>query len=178
MSNEKRGRFRFWNVVAGALVFVVAGAVVLQRPTPLTPTEVGCVGSWAFISPDHPGETCIVYHLAGDRSVREEHYYLTSAWPGVPRITTRGKWGIDANGRLTVEPNDGILYVRDLASGWLNHYFDDGRQAWPCPALTRFYDVKSVTRKGIQLEADRSAGGRTKITMAPFTGNPDVVSLQ
>lgn len=176
MSNQTRGRFRFWTVVAGT--FVLAGAIVLQRTTPLTPTEVRCVGSWAFISPDHRGKTCIVYHLASDRSVQEEHYYLTSAWPDVPRITARGKWGIDANGRMKVEPNGGISYVRDVVSGWLNHCFDDGRQAWPRPALTRFYDVKSVTTKSIQMEANSSAGRRQDISMVPFTGIPNGASLQ
>jgi hypothetical protein len=178
MSNEKRGRFRFWTVVAGTFVLAIAGAIVLRRPTPLTPMEVRCVGSWAFISPEHPGKTCIVYHLASDRSIQEEHYCLTSAWPNVPRITTRGKWGIDKNGRLTVEPNGGMLYVRDVLSGWLNHYFDDGQHAWPSPALTRFYDVKSVMNESIQLEASSSAVGRKEITMVPFKGNPEGALLQ
>jgi hypothetical protein len=177
MNHKMRGRFLYWTVFAATIACVLAGALILQRPDPLTPAEQRSVGSWAYLSPDHAAKTRIVYHFAGDRSVREEHYYLTSAWPDVPRITMRGKWGIDATGRMIVEPNDGISYVRDSASGWLNEYFDDGRQSWPRPALRRIYDVKSVTSKGILVETNRSGGGgRANVVMAPLTGSPDSAS--
>lgn len=173
LSARKRGRLLLWAVVAATFACVAAGVVFWRRPAPLTPTELRCVGSWAYLSPDHAGKTCIVYHFADDRSVREEHYYLTSAWPDVPRITMRGKWSIDASGRIVVEPNDGPAYVRDSISGWLDEYFDDGRQGWPRPALTRFFDVKSATHEGIQVETNLSGGrGRATLTMAPYQGDP------
>jgi hypothetical protein len=179
MPNERRGRLLLWAVFVATFACAAAGALLLQRLDPLTPAELRCVGSWAYLSPDHAAKTRIVYHLAGDRSVREEHYYLTSAWPDVPRITMRGKWSIDSSGRMIVEPNDGISYVRDSVSGWLNEYFDNGRQSWPRPALRRIYDVKSVTSNGIHVETNRSGGGgRTRITMATLTENPDSASIR
>ncbi len=179
MSKEIKRRLPLGTVVAATFACVTAVALILQRPDPLTPAELRCVGSWAYLSPDHAAKTRIVYHLAADRSVQEEHYYLTSAWPDVPRITMRGKWSIDSSGRLIVEPNDGISYVRDSVSGWLNEYFDNGRQSWPRPALRRIYDVKSVTSTGIHVETNRSGGGgRTRINMATLTQNPDSASIR
>jgi hypothetical protein len=170
--NESKNRFGLWTILAGVIACVAVGITVFPRPAPLTATEAGCVGSWAYMSPDNAGTTCIVYHFASDRSVREEHYYLNSAWPTVPRITMLGKWSIDANSRMTIEPRGGISYVRDSMSGWLNEYFDDGREGWARPALTRFYDVQSVTNEAIQVEANRGDGGRQQFLMLPFTGDP------
>ena len=178
MIRQMRGHLIFWGVIVSTLVCVTVVALIWQRPAPLTPTEARCVGSWTYLSPDHAAKTRIVYRFGADRSVCEEHYYLTSAWPDVPRITMRGQWGVDASGRMTVEPSGGAAYLRDSLSGWLNEYLDDGRQAWPRPVLRRIYGVKSASTQGIQFEANRSGGGRTRITMTPFSGSPDNAAIR
>ena len=89
----------------------------------------------------------------------------------------RGIWSIDSDDRMTVKPNGGPSYVRDSLSEWLNEYFDDGRQAWARPVLTKFHDVKTATSQGIQVEANRNGGGGTRLTMLPFTGDPMSVSV-
>ncbi len=163
-----------------ATLALCVSAYFATRPhfAALTATESLVVGSWVYLSPDHKGKTSIVYHFAADRRVREEHYYLTSASPTVPRITMVGQWSVDNDGRLTVEPDSGLSYARDFMSGWLNEYFDNGRQAWAKPILTRFYHVTSVASTGIQVDCSRSGGGKTSFAMLPFNGDPTVVQSQ
>ncbi len=168
--------YRWGLALAAALAFCVVACFV-TRPyfVSLTAAERLMVGSWTYISPDHAAKTMIVYHFAADRRVLEEHYYLTSASPTIPRISMAGKWNVDQDGRLTVEPDSGLWYARDSLSGWLNEYFDDGRQAWVKPILTRFYRIKSANRHGIQVDCSRSGGGQTSISMLPFRGDATAI---
>lgn len=172
---KKTHRFGLAALVATLAFCVLAYLAIRPQFSSLTKAESVIVGSWAYISPDHKGKTAIVYHFAADRRVREEHYYLTSAWPNVPRMTMVGKWSVDKDGRLTVEPDSGLSYVQNSMSGWLNEYFDDGRQAWAKPILTRFYRIKSATINGIQVDCNLSGGRPTSISMLPFIGDPTAV---
>jgi hypothetical protein len=174
----KKPRLGLAAVVAMLAVCVLTYLFTRPHFAALNATESLMVGSWAFVSLDHKGKTIIVYHFAADRRIREEHYYLTSASPNVPRISMVGKWRVDTHGRLTVEPNSGFPYVRDSMSGWLNEYFDDGRQAWTQPILTRFYKVQSATSSGIQVDCNLSGGGPTSFTLLPFAGDPTIVPSQ
>jgi hypothetical protein len=176
LHKKKTDRLGLCAAVAAVMACVAACYAFVTRPALLTGTESRCVGSWAYICPDAPTKRCVVYHFAADRRVREEHYYLSSAWPTVPRITMVGRWSIDKDGRMTVEPDQGISYVGHTMSGWLNEYFDNGRQAWERPILTRFYDVKSATNTGIHVECSRSGGGHIQFTMLPFRGDPRTVT--
>lgn len=163
-------------VVCGSLaVLILAYFATRSRQPALTAPERLLVGSWAYISPDHKGKTAIVYHFGDNRQVREEHYYLTSASPTVPRTTMVGRWSVDKDSRLTVEPNSGLSYACDSMRGWLNEYFDNGIQAWSRPILTRLYDVRSTASSGIQVDCNRSGGGRISITMLQYHGDPMAV---
>lgn len=166
-------------VTCGTLALLVL-AYFATRPhqAVLTAPESRLVGSWAYISPDHKGRTAIVYYFGANRQVREEHYHLTSASPTVPRTTMVGRWSVDKDNRLTVEPNSGVAYAGDSMCGWLNEYFDNGEQAWSRPILTRIYDVRSATTSGIQVDWNRSGGGRTSVTMLPFRGDPMAVQSE
>jgi hypothetical protein len=167
-------------VVVCCIVAVLVLAYFATRPyrAALTASESLLVGSWGYISPDHKGRTAVVYHFGANRHVREEHYYLTSASPTVPRTTMVGRWSVDKDNRLTVEPNSGLSYAGDSMCGWLNEYFDNGKQAWSRPILTRFYDVRSAASSGIQVDCNRSGGGRTSITMLPYGGDPMAVQSE
>lgn len=146
----------------------IAACVALAHHAPLSATEVACVGSWTYLSPDSSSPTRIVYHFGSDRSVREEHFYLTSAYPDVPRITMRGQWRVDADGRMTVEPSTGISYVSDLLSKTLGDHFDNGKEGWARPILRRFYKITSVTNRGIQATAAGSGGTQIELKMEPL----------
>lgn len=162
-------------VCATLAVLVLAYFATRPHQAALTAAESSLVGSWAYISPDHKGRTAIIYHFDANRHVREEHYHLASASPTVPRTTMVGRWSVDKDYRLTVEPNSGLSYASDSMCGWLNEYFDNGKQAWSKPILTRFYDVTSAASSGIQVDCNRSGGGRTSITMLPYGGDPMAV---
>ncbi|MBD3673037.1 MAG: hypothetical protein HUJ26_05880 [Planctomycetaceae bacterium] len=172
---KKKHRFGLAALVAMLALCVVAYLTIRPHSASLTKAESAIVGSWAFISPNHKGKTVIVYHFDDDRHVREEHYHLTSAWPTVPRMTMVGKWSVDKDGRLTVEPDSGLPYMRASMSGWLNEFFDNGRQAWEKPILTRFYTIQLADSDGIQVDFPVSGGGQTSICMLPFSGDPTAV---
>jgi hypothetical protein len=89
-----------------------------------------------------------------------------------------GRWSVDKDNQLTVEPNSGLSYASDSMCSWLNEYFDNGKQAWSKPILTRFYDVTSAASSGIQVDCNRSGGGRTSITMLPYGGDPMAVQAE
>src|SRR4051812_6801482 len=98
--------FRRCVFAVACMASVATGLMLLKRPDALSARERACVGSWAFISPDN-AMTRIVYQFDPDRRVREEHYYLSSATPGVPRITMLGQWHVEPDGRLIVESAGG-----------------------------------------------------------------------
>ena len=90
--------------------------VVRQQPLNLNATETRCLGRWSFISPND-STRLIVYQFDSRRRVREEHYYLTSATPTIPRTTMLGQWRVESDGQLIVEPSAGVDGMLDASSG-------------------------------------------------------------
>jgi hypothetical protein len=168
LHERPRRRFRVLAFLVVAAIGLSISAALWKRPAPLNTTEAGCVGSWAYLSPDHRAPTQIVYHFHNDRNVVEEHFYLSSAYPTVPRLTFRGQWHIEPDGRLVVEPRTGLSYAGDAVSEFLGESLDNGRQGWPRPVLTRFYSIKSVTDQGIEVQAGKSGGGQVELIMKPL----------
>lgn len=102
-------RFRLLVSVLGGVTLLLAVGW-LSRPLSardLTESERLCTGAWCFTEPDAP-DTLFVYRFReGGRAV-EEHYYLTSATPSVPRLKMHGVWRIDDDRWLVVEQAAGI----------------------------------------------------------------------
>ena len=168
LPSTKMRHYRLLVVVAVVVVLFAAYFELAPRFKVLSETERKCIGSWSFISPSHASETRIVYHLSRNRRVREEHYYLNSAWPDVPRVTMVGQWDVNNDGKLVIKPNQGVSYARDIISGWLNEFFDDGRQAWQRPVLRRYFDITDVSSNASVIELSRNGNGGSRITMRPF----------
>ncbi len=151
---------------------VIAGlcGLVAMRPLghkPLSPLEEACVGRWEFLSPDHQAPTLMVYHFQADRRVREEHYYLTSATPTVPRITMLGQWSVEGK-RLTVDRSRGVTGALDHTRGWIRDALGDSER-WARPVLTRFYQVQATSADSLTVTCQRSGGkGTVEIVMKPF----------
>jgi hypothetical protein len=137
---------------------------VLAWPqSPLTELESRCVGSWEFTSPDN-SSTLIVYHFGKDRNVREEHYYLTSATPMVPRITMVGQWRVESDDRMVVERRGGLKGLGDSGSGLIRGVLNDDRRL-ARPVSTRFYRIDSATARGLSVRS-----GEANFVMRPFQG--------
>lgn len=162
-----RTRSRLWAIVG--MVLGVCGLIAM-RPlgrVPLSDKETACVGQWEFFSPDHAAATLIVYDFRKDRRVREEHYYLTSATPTVPRITMLGAWHVDGD-RLIIERSRGVTGMLDQGRGWVRDSLGDSER-WPRPVATRFYRVKATSSDALTVECQRSGGaGTVEVVMKPF----------
>lgn len=154
---------------SGVVIALLCGLVAM-RPLghkPLSPIESACVGQWEFLSPDHNHPTLIVYHFQADRRVREEHYYLTSGRPTVPRITMLGQWFVDGK-RLTVDRSRGVTGALDQTRGWVRDALGDSER-WPRPVLTRFYQVEATSADSLTVTCQRSGGkGTVEVVMRPF----------
>lgn len=158
---------RWW---LSLIVLTGVCGLVAMRPLgrkPLSESEAACVGSWEYLSPDHDGPTLIAYHFRADRRVREEHYYLTSATPTVPRITMLGKWEVDRD-RLIVDRSRGVQGAVDQTSGLVRDALGDSER-WARPVLTRFYKIKETATNSLTVECQRSEGkGSVEIVTTPF----------
>ncbi len=164
-----QARVRRQGLWSGIFIGVVCGMVAM-RPlgrTPLSPVETACLGQWEYLSPDHTAPTLIVYHFRENRRVCEEHYYLTSATPTVPRITMLGQWYADGD-RLIVDRSRGAIGALDQSRGWVRDALGDSER-WPRPVLTRFYQIKSTATDALTVQCQRSGGkGNVEIVMRPF----------
>ena len=169
MAMPWKGRKR-WIVLAIMTLVMVVMVVVAAIPSKLSVAESQCVGSWAFTEADDL-DVQIVYHLHADRRAVEEHYYLSSASPQVPRLTFRGRWDVDSSGRLTVQPSTRFHYAGDALSGYIGSFIDNSRQAWARPVLTRFYRIEAARDDGLDLRASRD-GKEVRIRMLPYHRMP------
>ena len=149
--------FRRFVIAVACVALVATGLMLLNRRgiAALSATERPCVGSWAFISPDN-ATTRVVYQFDPDRRVREEHFYLSSATPGVPRITMLGQWHVESDGRLIVEPAAGLTGLADKVKGIARDALDDEGRI-PRPILRRFYRLQGTTAN--QLTVTAGVGG-------------------
>jgi hypothetical protein len=152
---------------------VLLGANHLSRHRPLTTTELKCVGSWCFRMPETPS-TLQVYHFADNGRVLEEHYYLTSATPTIPRLKMHGVWQVEQDGRLIVERargvNGAILEVTRQARNLA------GQEQYDFGILRRFYKVRRVEPGRLTVQDNLMvAPGQyelVELVMLPFDGVP------
>jgi hypothetical protein len=149
---------------------VVSGLAAVNplRPSPLSEMELACVGTWTYLSPDHDAPTRVVYYFHEDRRATEEHYYLTSATPQTPRIRFHGRWHVERDGRLLVEPSRGVRGAAVQASGAIREALGDSER-WARPVLTRIYRVKATEKASLTVECQRSGKNESmQIVMEPF----------
>jgi hypothetical protein len=163
MDAKRSSRKRLIGMVGIGVACSVLLTVLAWPQSPLTELEARCVGSWTFTSPDR-SSTIIVYHFGKDRNVREEHYYVTSATPTVPRIKMVGQWRVESNGRMVVERRGGLKGLGDSGSGLIRNVLGDDRRLAK-PALTRFYRIDSATAQGLSVR-----NGEANFVMRPFQG--------
>lgn len=156
----------------GAFLLLLGIAYWQAKPRELTPTEKSCVGSWCFTSADNPS-TLIVYHFLANGRAVEEHYYLTSATPNVPRLTMHGVWRIEKDGRLLVERSSGIAGVFTEASRQMRSLRGDRR--YEHRMLRRIYKFVSVDDGGLKvLDSRRVDSGEyeeVELVMLPFNAS-------
>jgi hypothetical protein len=169
MKDRRKKRWPLLLIGGLAFVLLLAIAYWLTSPRELTATEENCVGSWCFPSADNPS-TLIVYHFLADGRAVEEHYYLTSATPTVPRLTMHGVWRIEKDGRLLVEPSKGIAGVITEASRQIRTLRGDQRSDHPLHR--RIYKFVSADDSGLKVLASRrvDSGEYEELVMEEFRG--------
>lgn len=155
-------------VLIGSVVVLLAIIALLTwqlgQPRSLSPLEQACVGRWSFPLDDEAKPVRKVYDLQADGQVREEHYYLSSATPEVPRLIMYGRWRVEPDRTLVVERAGGLSGLASEVTRRMRNLL--GERQFQFPLLRRFYQVQQTGTDGLVVTAS-SQDGPTTLTLVP-----------
>jgi hypothetical protein len=163
-------------IVSGLLICALLTVTYfLSIRRQLTDDEQKLIGAWCFSRPED-SNILHVYHFDPHGRAIEEHYYLTSATPTVPRLRMYGVWRLERDNRMVVERPGGIDGLIGEAARQVRVFRGD-RQS-DIPLLTRFYRLVGADASGLRFHTSRAAGSgkyeETELLMAPFTSVPGI----
>lgn len=145
-----------------AVIALLTWQIAQQRS--LSPLEQACVGRWIFPPDDDAKHLRKVYDLRADGQVREEHYYLSSATPDVPRLIMYGRWRVEPDRTLVVERAGGLSGLASEGTRRMRSLL--GEKQFEFPLLRRFYKVQQTGTDGLVVTAS-SKDGPTTLTLVP-----------